>query len=204
MPVLPSVEDIARCENCPLIGCNFVKGDGNPCGFEKAGVFVVGEAPGEKEDKEGLPFVGKSGDLLRTVLGGLGVADEVYLTNVVKRRPTTPQGKNRKPSLLECRKCGDHLVHEIVEFKPQYIITLGSVPLWFFAGRELAVTQFHGLRSKRGGETFKHTYTLMPTFHPSYVLRTGGPHGKTGDVFVSDLEDFFTHIAEEVSKSGNS
>jgi uracil-DNA glycosylase family 4 len=194
MPVLPNIDDIAKCENCPLLGSNYVQGEGNTKGFGGKGAFLVGEAPGEFEDREGRPFVGRSGELLRTVLEGLGVDKEVYITNVVKRRPTTPEGKNRKPTNLECRRCGSHLAAELMKHRPQFVITLGSVPLWHFAGQELSVVQFHGLRSKRSSSTFDHEYTLMPTFHPSYVLRTGGPHGKTGDMFVSDLEDFFTHI----------
>lgn len=194
---LPSIiEQIAQCGNCPLLGSNYVKGEGNPCGCNEQGVFIVGEAPGEQEDKEGRPFVGKSGGLLRLVLDEMKLDKEVYITNLVKRRPTTPEGRNRKPTRIECRRCGDHLVHELSKAKPKFVITLGSVPFENFyqrTGKAIPpITQVHGLSVQQ--QIFDHKYTLMPTYHPSYVLRQGGIHSRVGDAWLRDLEEFFGKI----------
>lgn len=179
------LEELEKCANCPLLGTPFVPGEGDP----EADLMIVGEAPGQAEEAEGRPFVGKSGNLIRGMLDSLNVVDtSIYITNVVKRRPTTKEGSNRRPSKNECYRCGCHLAKELVEVQPKYVITLGSVPLEFFAGIGTKITIQRGNVFAR--KVFDVDFVVMPTYHPSYVLRSGGVTSEVGNTWVSDLEDY--------------
>lgn len=179
------IEDLERCADCPLLGSRFVPGEGS----HERGIMIVGEAPGEQEDAEGRPFVGKSGALLRGFLEALNMdIMDIYITNVVKRRPTTDSGSNRKPTRRECYRCGCHLAKEIVEKRPVHVLALGSVPTEFFLGPQYPVTKYRGTSSER--KNFDVKYTIYPTYHPSYVLRSGGVMTTTGNDWVTDLENF--------------
>jgi len=178
------LSELEKCAECPLLGARYVPGDGDP----EADLMIVGEAPGQEEEQQGRPFVGKSGKLIRGILDALDVEKEVYITNVVKRRPTTEEGANRKPNKKECYRCGCHLSKEIVEVRPRQIITLGSVPLEFFAGVEYKISTMHGLSFSRSH--FDVIFNVHPTYHPSYVLRTGGLTSKIGEQWIRDLEEF--------------
>lgn len=156
-------ERILHCQKCPL-GClrkNAVPGEGN---FH-AELMFVGEAPGHDEDFQGRPFVGKAGQLLtKIIVAAKFERDEVYITNVVKCRPP----ENRAPQKEEIEKCAPYLLEQIDLIKPKVIVSLGKTATEFFAPGKLSMTAMRGKFCE-----FKNT-KVMPTFHPSYLIRNEG------------------------------
>lgn len=136
-----------------------VFGEGNP----DARLMIVGEGPGEEEDLQGRPFVGRSGQLLDKILEAAGIPRQsVYIANIVKCRP--PQ--NRAPEPLEARVCTSlWLNRQIQLIKPQIIIPLGATALEFFAGEKLLITKVRGKFFDWQG------IKILPMFHPAYLLR---------------------------------
>jgi len=132
---------------------------GNP----EARLMFVGEAPGADEDKQGLPFVGKAGQLLDRILEAAGIdPDEVYITNVVKCRPPG----NRTPLPDEVKVCTQlWLLPEIEIVRPQIIVPLGSVATQFFLGQKVPITKVRGKWFEWNG------IKIFPMFHPAYLLR---------------------------------
>ncbi len=135
--------------------------------------MIVGEAPGAQEDMSGLPFQGKAGELLDFMLLTAGIErKEVYITNVVKCRPFTTNGKktkNRVPSELEIRECLGWLVQEIALVKPKVIITCGKTATVAILEIDVKSTM-----SLLVGNLCKSKYgNVMPTWHPSYLMQYG-------------------------------
>lgn len=139
-------------------------------GDSAADLLFVGEGPGAEEDKQGLPFVGKSGKLLdKLLLEELGITrDSCYIANVVKCRPPG----NRDPKPDEIAACRPYLEAQLAHIRPQVIVTLGN-----FASKTLLDTTT-GITKLRGKTyTFRAAgleATLVPTFHPAAALRGGG------------------------------
>lgn len=151
-----------KCMECPLgsLGrTNVVFGSGNP----DAQLLFIGEAPGRDEDLEGKPFVGRSGRLLTKTLEAYGIArSDVYITNIVKCRPP----KNRKPLPLEAKTCKNlFLFNQIKIIKPRVICTLGSFALQELLDQTVQITKIRGIPIQHG------TSTIIPTYHPAYILR---------------------------------
>jgi uracil-DNA glycosylase family 4 len=163
-----SFEDLERvalaCTKCPLAETRtqVVFGAGDP----EADLMFVGEGPGEQEDREGIPFVGRAGRLLTSLIEGIGLdRDVVYIANVVKCRPPG----NRDPLPLEIDSCRPYLEAQIDFIDPAVVVTLGN-----FATKLLLDTK-EGITKLRGREfPFRDHAVLMPTLHPSAVLRNGG------------------------------
>jgi len=133
---------ITKCERCRLstTRTNIVNG----CGSIKSGIMLIGEAPGEDEDRSGRPFVGKAGKFLDEMLPLAGVVRKsVYITNVVKCRPP----KNRQPIEDEINKCIGHLAKEIVDINPSIIILLGQTACNGLR-MNIKVGDWHGQRAK--------------------------------------------------------
>ncbi|MDP8993119.1 MAG: uracil-DNA glycosylase [Actinomycetota bacterium] len=151
------------CERCPLAGTrtNVVFGVGNP----NADLMLVGEGPGRDEDLKGEPFVGRSGHLLDRVLGEeLGIGrDHVYIANVLKCRPPG----NRDPHPAEVASCRPFLERQIELVDPRVIVALGN-----FATR-LLLDSAQGIKQLRGRAYPYGRAQVVPTFHPSFVLRSG-------------------------------
>lgn len=152
-----------KCLQCPLgsLGrTNVVFGKGNP----DARLMFIGEGPGQQEDDQGEPFVGRSGKLLDKIFELLSIdRQEVFITNVVKCRP--PQ--NRKPFPLESSTCKSLLLdHQIEIIKPTVICTLGATSLQGLLNK----TDF-SISKVRGTILFYKKINLIPTFHPAYILR---------------------------------
>jgi uracil-DNA glycosylase family 4 len=153
-------EEIGDCQRCPLgKGRNkLVFGAGNP----EAELVFVGEAPGRDEDVKGEPFVGKAGQLLTRIISAMGLTrDQVYICNVIKCRPPG----NRDPLPEEIEKCEPFLLRQLEILNPRLVCALGS-----FSVRTLLKTE--GRISQLRGRL--HTYNgipLIPTYHPSYLLR---------------------------------
>ena len=155
---------IRGCLKCPLGPgrISLVFGEGDP----GAGLMFIGEGPGRDEDLQGRPFVGKAGELLDKMIGGLGLARaQVYIANVVKCRPPD----NRTPAPEESQACLGYLRRQIELLQPKVIVTLGATPLRELLGVKEGITKVRGQwqRLEAGGRAIP----VMPTFHPAYVLR---------------------------------
>ncbi len=139
---------------------NIVFGEGNP----KADIMFVGEGPGELEDNSGRPFVGRAGELLDRIIKNVLMLkrEEVYIANIVKCRPPA----NRAPTDEEANKCKPFLIKQIEIVKPKIIVALGATSYRYLTG------DVDSRISRIRGEmiNFKSS-RLMPTFHPSYLLR---------------------------------
>ena len=164
MPTLLEVRDeVLACTRCPLAGgrTNVVFGMGNP----EADLVFIGEGPGAEEDKQGLPFVGRSGQLLdRLVLEEMGLTrDDVYIMNTVKCRPPG----NRDPQPNEIDACNPWLELQLDLIAPKVVVTLGN-----FATKLLLQTS-EGITKVRGRTYPFRGSVLVPTFHPAAVLRGG-------------------------------
>ena len=152
---------VATCEKCKLCKTrtNTVFGDGN----EKAELMFIGEGPGEEEDKSGFPFVGKSGQLLSKMLDTcLGLTrDQIYIANIVKCRPP----ENRDPEPEEVLACIGYLTKQIQLVKPKVIVTLGRVASQTLLATDEKIGKLRGMKHEFDG------IVVVPTWHPSYLLR---------------------------------
>jgi len=161
----PTLEQVrARlgdCTRCPLSQgrSTIVFGDGKP----DADILFVGEGPGAEEDKRGVPFVGRAGELLtRMIERGMGLArSEVYICNIVKCRP--PQ--NREPLPNEIAACRPFLDEQIEAVAPKVIVALGRPATSLLLGRDVSITRVRGVWHEYRGTP------VLPTFHPAFVLR---------------------------------
>jgi DNA polymerase len=132
---------------------------GNP----RARIMFVGEGPGADEDVQGLPFVGKAGQLLDKMIAAMGLRqNEIYIANVVKCRP--PQ--NRKPEPDEMSACVPYLAEQIALLDPEVIIALGGTAAEGLLGGRVAIT-----RARGQWRLYRATIPVMPTYHPAYLLR---------------------------------
>lgn len=159
-------EDIVTCEACHLKDnrTQVVPGLYGP----KNSLCIIGEAPGYYEDKQGIPFVGRSGKLLDTMLSDIGLErkKDLSILNVIKCRPTTADNNNRTPTNSELKFCGERwLFKQLKLLSPKLIVTIGSIPLRFFIP-SAAVTKYVG-RSYDTDFGIK----LFVTYHPAYILR---------------------------------
>ncbi|MBM3284368.1 MAG: uracil-DNA glycosylase [Candidatus Aminicenantes bacterium] len=156
-------EKILNCRLCPLAGSRTraVPGEGD---FDTDLMFV-GEAPGADEDAQGRPFVGRAGQLLTKIIEAMQFRrEEVFITNVVKCRPP----ENRTPFPEEIEKCRGYLLGQIEAIQPKVIVTLGKVATEFFVPLEASMANLRGKFYESG------KILVMPTYHPSYVLRNEG------------------------------
>jgi len=132
-------------------------------GTGKSGICFVGEGPGEEEDTQGVPFVGKAGQLLDRMIAAMGLGrDDVYVANVVKCRPPN----NRKPQPEEMQACLPYLQRQLELVKPQVIVALGATAAEGLLGTTEGITRLRGR-----WRLFQGTIAVMPTFHPAYLLR---------------------------------
>jgi DNA polymerase len=159
---LDALREVAcSCQKCPLAPTrtNVVveRGDRN------AKILIIGEAPGEQEDLSGLPFVGKSGQLLDKILESVGfdTSKDVYICNTVKCRPPN----NRVPTEVETTTCKPYLLEQIRLVDPKIILLTGATSLKSILGEKLGITKVRGKWYEWEGRL------VMPIFHPSYLLR---------------------------------
>ena len=156
--------EAAGCTRCPLAETrtNVVFGVGDP----DADLMFVGEAPGRDEDLQGLPFVGRSGQLLDRLLAEeLGVdRSRVYIANVVKCRPPD----NRDPRPEEIAACRPYLTAQVELVAPRVVVSLGNFATKLLLDTDQGITKVRGASYPMGGTV------LVPTFHPAAALRGGG------------------------------
>ena len=154
-------ECLGDCTRCQLSQSrtNIVFGDGSP----EADIVFVGEGPGYHEDKQGVPFVGDSGQLLNKMIRAMGLSrEEIYIANVVKCRPP----KNRDPQPAEIGQCAPFLYKQLETVNPRVIVTLGK-----FASQTL-LNNKGPMKSMRGRWHDWRCIPVMPTYHPAYLLRS--------------------------------
>jgi DNA polymerase len=153
-----------KCSHLVVRRKNVVFGVGNP----EATIMFVGEAPGEDEDLQGEPFVGRAGQLLTKMIAAMGLdRNQVYIANILKCRPDMPLGStgNRKPTGEEMDTCLPYLRAQIDVIQPQVMVALGATALEGLLGPVGGISKMRGKFLEYRG------IPLMPTFHPSYLLR---------------------------------
>ena len=139
-----------------------MRGDG-PQKPDDVQVVLIGEAPGANEDRRGIPFIGESGQILRTELKRHGLIHKTYITNLVKCRPPN----NRTPTAAEIKACKPYLEKELSTLCPQVVVTAGVPATKTLFRGKAKIGQFHGEII----ETDKHPFIGFPIFHPAYTLR---------------------------------
>ena len=189
-------EEAAGCRDCPLWehATQTVFGEGSP----KARLMLVGEQPGDMEDREGHPFVGPAGRILDQALVEAGIPRELtYVTNVVKHFKWEPRGKRRMhktPAQREIDACFQWLEGEMQAVKPRAIVALGATAAKALLGPRFRISTERGRVQAREGLP-----DVIPTWHPSYLLRLKDRPG--GDEayaqFVSDLRTAARYLAPD-------
>ena len=191
---LPALREAAAgCRACDLYktGTQTVFGQG----AEHAQVMFVGEQPGDREDREGKPFVGPAGRVLDEALEEAGIdRRRVYITNAVKHFKWKPQGKRRlhqKPNAAEINACRPWLDAEIAVVKPHLLVLLGATAAQALLGRDFRVSVQRAQLMERPGLP-----PMMATVHPSSILRA--PDDETREIemraFVQDLKRVAQHL----------
>ncbi len=152
-----------QCQACHLSKTrqNVVFGSGNP----QADLMIIGEAPGAQEDSQGLPFVGRAGQLLTNMLQAIGLTrDKVFIANVLKCRPPN----NRDPQPEEVAQCTSILTKQIELIEPKLILALGRISAHYLLQTDQALA-----RMRERDHVYQATQTpLMVTYHPAYLLRS--------------------------------
>lgn len=155
---------IARCTKCRLAAerVNPVRDTGDP---EKAAVIFVGEAPGANEIKHGIPFAGEAGKKLNIYLSMAGLdRKDVYITNVVRCRPTANGGRRNRTPTREIPACGEWLNNELNIIRPKTVVTLGNIALKWLCGKECSIGDCHGRIIDTGA------FRVFPMYHPAAAI----------------------------------
>ena len=161
---IKTLEEIEKackaCEKCELCKTrtNVVFGVGKPT----ATLMFIGEAPGQKEDESGIPFVGAAGKLLNKYLDAVGIdRDEVYIANILKCRPPN----NRDPKPEEEDLCIDYLREQVQAIRPKVIVCLGRISAMRIIKKDFKITAEHGKWFDKNG------YSVCAVYHPAALLR---------------------------------
>jgi len=158
-------KEVSACTRCPLheTRAKTVFGAGNA----DAELMFVGEAPGAEEDRQGLPFVGRAGQLLNQLLEEIGLSrEEVFIANVLKSRPPG----NRDPQPLEIEACKPYLFEQVRLIEPKVVCTLGNFATKLLSGSPVGITRVRG--TPQVHELGGRTVFLLPLLHPAAALRT--------------------------------
>jgi uracil-DNA glycosylase len=167
------------CHRCELgkTRTKAVVGRGN----EHASIMIIGEGPGQNEDEQGLPFVGRSGQLLEKILAAvkLTIESDVYICNVVRCRPP----ENRVPTPAEVAACKPYLLEQIRLVDPKIILLTGATAVKAITGKKEAISKIRGTWIEWEGRL------CMPIFHPAYLLRNPAPDvGKPKWLMWQDIQ----------------
>ena len=179
----------STCTKCKLstTRTNVVFGEGNP----EAELMFIGEGPGKQEDLTGRPFIGKAGDVLtRLIEVGMQVPrSKVYIANITKCRPTInlQMVKDRPPDTEETKACSPYLVQQIEIIQPKVIVTLGNPSTKFLLNTADGITKIRG-------QWFEYnSIPVLPTYHPSYILRNNT------EVIKKDVWEDFQKVMEKLN-----
>lgn len=180
-------KSILECKKCRLCTnrTNIVFGQGN----KKARLMFIGEGPGADEDKQGIPFVGKAGQLMNNAFQALEInREDVYIANIVKCRPPS----NRVPEDDEAQTCLNYLRNQVILIKPKIIVLLGSTALKNILGKEYGITVVRGNWMEKNGIKY------MPTWHPAALLRDENKKIE----FWQDLKEVKKYIDNNIDWEG--
>jgi len=151
---------VAECQKCPKLvdRTQTVFGDGDP----NSKIVLIGEGPGKNEDEQGVPFVGRAGELLNSILSACGLEREsVYICNIVKCRPPS----NRNPEAEEAENCRPYLDLQLKVIRPRYIVCLGATAAQNLLGTDTPIGKMRGRWYEYNG------MKVLCTYHPAYLLR---------------------------------
>jgi uracil-DNA glycosylase len=177
--------EVAACTRCGLAPTrtNTVFARGNPA----AALCFVGEGPGAEEDAQGIPFVGRAGQLLDRMIQAMGLdpARDVYVCNIVKCRPPG----NRRPEPDEIEACIPYLHEQLAAVRPKAIVALGNTAVAALLGSKLGITKMRGQ-----WKLYKGSVPVMPTYHPSYLLRPSAQQVEAKKQAWEDLQAVMKHL----------
>ena len=187
------------CRRCQIgyTRTKVVCGVGNPA----SRLVLVGEGPGENEDRQGEPFVGRAGELLNKMLAAIDLRrEDVFITNTIKCRASVEENgrvANRAPLQEEMQNCREYLDRELAIVRPRIILALGAPAAKSFLGASFSITRQRGIwyAGPNGCD-------LMVTFHPAYILRqTGGNMNEVKKLVWSDLQAVRKRLDETVEQA---
>ena len=183
-----------QCRRCELgeNRTNAVIGRGNP----EAEIMIIGEAPGQNEDEQGLPFVGRSGQLLNKILQSVELSSDrdIYISNAIRCRPP----ENRTPTLKEIEACKPYLLEQIRLVNPKIILLTGATAVKALTGDKRGITKIRGQWIEWEGRL------CMPIFHPAYLLRNPSREpGKPKWLMWQDIQAIKQKL-EELESDSNS
>jgi uracil-DNA glycosylase family 4 len=174
------VEEMGDCKRCKLHPTrkNIVFGAGS----SRARLMFVGEVPGAEEDEQGIPFVGKAGQLLTKIIEAIDLKrSDVYIANIIKCRPPS----NRNPDEDEITTCIPFLKKQIEIIAPEIVCTLGNIATRAMLDTDLEVTKLRGRFHERSG------LKVMPTYHPSYLLMDPSKKRETWEDMKKIKKEYF-------------
>jgi DNA polymerase len=180
---------VKACKSCRLCEkrTNTVFGEGDP----DAKIMFIGEGPGENEDLQGRPFVGRAGELLNKMIAGMRLKrEQVFIVNIVKCRPPG----NREPAPDEVSTCTPFLEKQIEIIRPRVIVTLGRPAAQHMLQQKISISRMRGQWQNWRG------IRLMPTFHPAYILRNYTE--ETRAAVWSDLQQVMAELGMKIPSRG--
>jgi uracil-DNA glycosylase len=200
-------EAVQKCHGCDLYrnATQAVFGEletGTGIQQPKVAIMMIGEQPGDREDREGRPFVGPAGKLLDRCLAEAEIdRRKVYVTNTVKHFKWEPRGKlriHKKPSMREIHACRPWLEAELEAVRPELIVCLGAVAAQSLLGSKFKITQSHGEVQKTEGLP-----PIIATLHPSAILRARSEEDRDHDtrVFLEDLRRVAAYVSRPSTKT---
>jgi uracil-DNA glycosylase family protein len=198
---------VQKCQGCDLYrnATQAVFGEletGTEAKQPRVAIMMIGEQPGDREDKEGRPFVGPAGKLLDRCLEEAEIdRQKVYVTNTVKHFKWEPRGKlriHKKPSMREIHACRPWLEAELEVVRPKLIVCLGAVAAQSFLGSTFKITQTHGKIQETEGFP-----PIIATLHPSAILRARSDEDRDHDtkIFLEDLRRAAAYVSRQSTKT---
>jgi len=198
------LKELKNCTKCDLhkSRSQVVIGEGSP----ESKIWLIGINPGEMEDKQGLPFVGASGNILRKAIRESELQNDVYITNVCRCHSPS----NREPTEKEATICMNHLSDQIIEYNPIVIVAVGAYSYRSITGEQIKITKDRGSAiygrllhefDENNEPTQQTIYHVLPILHPSYILRRGSSP-ELINTLVDDLE-FAKELRDEALEKIN-